>query len=508
MINEKYNTIFVPLEEVYTHGGRSVFDGFSRKKNDEKNLIVLFSEIAEKLDPEKRKDSFKSEGGLDALNFLKESKSRIIEKGDNKIRYSFEGADILYLTSSEKSDSLDKKLLKKIKKEYNTDLKIITINPKEYIKYSSMGFEVGEPTFLMASSDNVNEGVILGNEKLLSELYTKNKVKLDVASDILERELFPNQFIKFIGKNKFVYSKVIGDVIKNSDNTRIIKIENEYVGLLSNNDYEKKYNLGNLFFNNIFGVFPKDMEQYLAVQYGVLNPNIEIAVICGAQGSGKTLLGYTSAVKMILNYGGEISKKMGISPEKESFFKKIVLLKPNDMMGGKKRFEGYLPGSLWEKINQHLNPFIDSHKESNLDEISFNEMILHPRRDNEYGSKRKIDKVCGGYLPSKNEAIELTLSGYMRGRSFTDTLVLVDEAENFTQYEMKTIISRLGIGSKCIIMGDPEQTDNPDCSININGLTGVIKHYLKNPKMSLMCLSKNYRLESAEQAISWRVFGN
>ena len=113
-----------------------------------------------------------------------------------------------------------------------------------------------------------------------------------------------------------------------------------------------------------------------------------------------------------------------------------------------------------------------------------------------------------GYLPSRNEAIEITSSGFLRGRSFKDTLVLVDEAQNFTPYEMKTILGRLGIGSKCIVLGDPDQFDNLRCSRDVNGLTSAIHHFLPEPQTTVIHLARNYRNKTSEETLNWNAFSD
>ena len=100
----------------------------------------------------------------------------------------------------------------------------------------------------------------------------------------------------------------------------------------------------------------------------------------------------------------------------------------------------------------------------------------------------------------------MTYSGHVRGRSFRNTLILVDEAQNFTPYELKTIIERTGEGCKIVLMGDPAQVDNPFCSREINGLTHAIKQYIDKPYSALVTLTRNYRSQMSEDAKSWRVF--
>ena len=274
--------------------------------------------------------------------------------------------------------------------------------------------------------------------------------------------------------------------------------------------------VGNHNRDEILGISPRDMEQYLAMQYGLLNNDVSLFFLTGAQGSGKTLLSYVCAVDQILWYEKDMrSKRLQTdgSKSKSGSYKNIILLKPNEIMGGKRRDIGALPGSLYSKIKPHLGPYLDGHRESILHEyFPFEEMLRHPRFPNDFGDKRRD---CGNVkinnearLPADFEAIEMTYSGFMRGRSFTNTLILVDEAQNFSPYEVKTILERMGEGCKGIIMGDPLQVDNPYCSREINGMTHAISHYLSKPYSALINLTRNYRSQVSADAQEWRVFNS
>jgi len=182
-------------------------------------------------------------------------------------------------------------------------------------------------------------------------------------------------------------------------------------------------------------------------------------------------------------------------------------------MGGKRREVGFLPGSLYDKIRKQLDSFADAHKKSILgDNIPFEAMFLHPKYSNEFEELRSKEisniKIGGrAHLPPHWEAIELTYSGFLRGRSFQDTLVLIDEAQNFTPYEIKTIIARMGFGCKVIVMGDPyNQIDNPLCSPTFNGLTHAIQKFLPEPYSGELNLPKVYRSQMAEHAANWAAY--
>ena len=109
-------------------------------------------------------------------------------------------------------------------------------------------------------------------------------------------------------------------------------------------------------------------------------------------------------------------------------------------------------------------------------------------------------------MPWVKPFIFLEQSGYLRGRSFSNTCIILDETQNFTPYEVKTIIERAGEGCKVILMGDPMQRDNPDCSRKINGLTHGIYNYLSKPYSSLVKLTRNYRSVMSRDASDWKVY--
>jgi PhoH-like ATPase len=83
---------------------------------------------------------------------------------------------------------------------------------------------------------------------------------------------------------------------------------------------------------------------------------------------------------------------------------------------------------------------------------------------------------------------------------------VIDEAQDYTPYEMKTLIERLALGSKMIVLGDPKQTRNPNCSVKKNGLTYAIKYFLARPYSALIGLTKNYRSQVSEDSEDMTVY--
>jgi len=510
-----YHEIFVPFEDVYNIGGPEIFKYFSAKKTNEKNLVIIPYNFIDKLEKLDKENSFSGAG--DVLEYLLNNSER---KSSNKnIRSVSNGLDLQILHSEFDNTNSYQDIKNQLSKEYtNSNPTFITNVASKRIKLEDLEMKVEKPKFLQVSEDIVNEGIIIGNSELQNVLYQESKIGLENAINILDRELYMNQFIKFVGNSKgdYDYAVVKGGLVK--DNLgEIIDYNDPFVELISRREHSKEMSIGHQKMNSVLGIKPRDMEQYFAMQYGLLNPDNRLFFLCGMQGSGKTLLSYVSAIEQVLLYDKESRKLRGQdnSHEKGGLFKKLILLKSNDIIGGKKRELGFLPGSLYDKLKHHLAPYKDAHRESDLGRlIPFEEMLKDPNFKNDFGEPRseqfknlKINDKA--YLPSNSEVIEITYSGFMRGRSLRDTLLLIDEAQNYTPYEIKTILERVGEGgSKAIIMGDPKQVDNPDCTRGINGLTHAIKHYLNSPYSSLISLSRNYRSQMSKDANSWKVYSS
>lgn len=518
MTNKKYHSIYLPLADIFELNGKAVFDNLSRNKPDEQNLVVVSLPLVNQLHSLKEKEN--SYGAEDTLEYLKQKqKQGTSAKNDFLMAHAQEGLDIAFFYGEQSAEKFIPLLEEKIRQNWKSkDNKgkpvLITSNSRDHILFGSKGIHVEEPKFLQVSSDIVYEGIIRGNDQLYAKLCeNNNELPLEQAIELLERELRLNQFVSFPSKHNIEYGLITGETHKNNSKTRITGVDNLTLKLLDPSEKNKILRIGSQQNNHILGISPRDMEQYLAMQYGLLNPDITLFFLCGSQGSGKTLISYVCAVDSVLWYDKEERiKRMGKEKGRDGFYQQIILIKPNEIMGGKRRDVGALPGSLYQKLKPHLSAYIDAHRESILmDNIPFEDMLRHPKFNTEFGEPRNLHsndtKIDGtAHLPQNREVIELVYSGFVRGRSFRDTILLIDEAQNFTPYEIKTIIERTGEGCKAIIMGDPLQVDNPYCSIEINGLTHAIKHYLDNSYTSLIRLSKNYRSQMSEDASDWRVY--
>ena len=524
MINLKdYKHVFMPFADIYALGGPPVLEVLSRKQEGEKNLITLPIEMSFQLKNPTKSGGLLGIGGQETLYKILELKDMMVSIPDEGIViYPYdEGLDIAVYMNEEKGTSsapLTTALTEKIKSQTGKIPEIFTRDSELDFNYTSQGFKVDSGSrFLLTDSKIVERGILTGNSILHARLHQspKKELSLEQAVELLNsgenptiEELYLNQFVIFSSPTGSEYAKVIGEIERTKDNSRIINVKNKRLKLLGHNAQSKKLYLGDYEFKNgILGIIPWDMEQYLVMQ-AVLDPNIEVAIIAGGSGSGKTVTTYIPSLFQILKHPEKSERiKMRLPENRDRVYEQMILLKSNDLIGGDSRDIGWLPGSMWKKIKDTLAPYKDAHELSDIcDEVSFQELFMHTKRENEVGGIRDHSKKIGGfYLPTK-EAVELTTTAYLRGRSFEKIIIIVDETQNLTPYEAKTILERAGIGTKVIYLGDPEQFDNSRCSPDVNGLTAISSMLLKHDISCLIKLPKCYRSQGAEIARQTKIY--
>jgi len=187
----------------------------------------------------------------------------------------------------------------------------------------------------------------------------------------------------------------------------------------------------------IWGVVPRNKEQSFSLDL-LLDPDVSVVSLIGKAGSGKTLMAVAAGLHQVME------------EDKHPVYRKLVVSRPVQPMG---RDIGYLPGTLEEKMLPWLAPIQD-----NLQFLMGND-------------KKTLDI----YLD--NGTIELEALTYIRGRSIANAYIIIDEAQNLSSHEMKTILTRVGEGTKIILTGDVEQIDNAYVDETTNGLTHVIENF-------------------------------
>lgn len=213
--------------------------------------------------------------------------------------------------------------------------------------------------------------------------------------------------------------------------------------------------------HNAYGIKPRNAEQAFAI-HALLNKDIKLVAISGVAGTGKTLLALAAAL------------------EQRREFRQIYLARPIVPLSNKDI--GYLPGDMKAKINPYMQPLWD-----NLKFIK-----------NQWDEKDKEAKALDEMV--ENEKIVITPLAYIRGRSLSNIFFIVDEAQNLTPHEIKTIITRAGENTKIVFTGDIFQIDTPYLDEQSNGLSYMI-HKLRGQKLfAHIALEKGERSELANLA--------
>ena len=211
----------------------------------------------------------------------------------------------------------------------------------------------------------------------------------------------------------------------------------------------------------VYGIKPKNAEQTFAL-HALLNPDIKLVSLQGVAGTGKTLLALASAL------------------EQNNLYQQIVLARPIVPLSNKDI--GYLPGNAEDKINPYMQPLFD-----NLKFIK-----------NQFGEKekkyRKIEEM------EDLGKLKISALAFIRGRSLSNVIFIVDEAQNLTPHEVKTIITRAGENTKIIFTGDVFQIDTPYLDEQSNGLSYLIDRLKGNDLFAHITLEKGERSELANLA--------
>ncbi len=213
----------------------------------------------------------------------------------------------------------------------------------------------------------------------------------------------------------------------------------------------------------VWGIRPRNMEQTCALDL-LLCDDIKLLTIVGKAGTGKTLLAIAAGLQKAME---------------EQLYSKLLVSRPIFPLG---RDIGYLPGDVEEKLNPWMQPIFDNV-----------EFLMNISRSDKKSGRGYHELMDLGIL-------EIEPLTYIRGRSIPNQFIIVDEAQNLTPHEVKTIITRVGDGTKIVLTGDPYQIDNPYVDSTNNGLVHVVNRF-KNEKIAgHITMTKGERSPLAELA--------
>ena len=211
----------------------------------------------------------------------------------------------------------------------------------------------------------------------------------------------------------------------------------------------------------VFNIHPKNLEQSFAI-HALLHPDIKLVTIQGNAGTGKTLLALAGAL------------------EQRKYYRQIFVTRPIVPLSNKDI--GFLPGDVKSKIDPYMAPIWDNLK------------FIKDQFAEDEKMQAKIDELVA------NDKISITPLAFIRGRTLSKIFFIVDEAQNLTPHEVKTIISRAGENSKFVFTGDIYQIDTPYLDAESNGLSYLIDKAKGHPLYAHITLQKGERSELANLA--------
>lgn len=214
--------------------------------------------------------------------------------------------------------------------------------------------------------------------------------------------------------------------------------------------------------DGICGVRPRNKEQYYAID-ALLSDDVSLATLMGKAGTGKTLLAIAAAM-----YSTIVRQQ----------FRGVLVCRPVVPLG---RDMGFLPGDIEQKLAPWMKPIMDT-----LD------FLLEA--GGAIGGHRDAQSLI------ESGVVEIQPLAYIRGRSIANRYVVIDEAQNLTPLEVKTVITRMGEAAKVILTGDPDQIDNPYIDAHSNGLIYLVNRLRHQPQTAHIALVKGERSQLAEMA--------
>lgn len=287
-----------------------------------------------------------------------------------------------------------------------------------------------------------------GKIKDVDDLYTGKKIIDHVAAKAID-ELYKNKVID--------YKKL--KIEQPYHNQFMVLKGNASSGLGYYNSNIDKVELIDK--QTVCKIKPKNAEQTFAM-HALMNPKIQLITLRGMAGTGKTLLAIAAAI------------------EQKRLYQQIFISRPIIPLGNNDI--GFLPGDIKSKMDPYMQPIFD-----NIKYIK-----------NQYGESDGMSKRINQMI--EQDKIAIAPLAYIRGRTLAGAFFIVDEAQNLTPHEVKTIISRAGEGTKIVLTGDVQQIDTPYLDAESNGLSYVIDKVKNNPLFAHITLEKGERSELANLA--------
>jgi len=216
-------------------------------------------------------------------------------------------------------------------------------------------------------------------------------------------------------------------------------------------------------YKDVWGIQPRNKEQRFALEL-LLDPRIKLVTLVGKAGTGKTLLAIAAGLMTTMD---------------QQLYQRLLVSRPIFPMG---RDLGYLPGGLNEKLGPWMQPIFDNV-----------ELLMGLNQTDKRSGRSYQELIDLGVL-------QIEPLTYIRGRSIPRQYMIVDEAQNLTPHEIKTIVSRAGEDTKIVLTGDPYQIDHPYLDSSSNGLVHLVRRFQNQPLSGHITLQKGERSKLAEVA--------
>lgn len=301
------------------------------------------------------------------------------------------------------------------------------------LKADALGIEVADFEKQKVNFDELFSGYreVKVPGKTIDDFYAKKNESMRLDG----QNLFPNEFVLLIDEIDPKHSALARATAKDV----IIHLSTRH--------------------EKVWSIKPRNKEQRLAMEL-LMDPEVQIVTLVGQAGTGKTLLAIAAGLEATVH-----QKK----------YDKILVSRPIVPLG---RDIGYLPGAKDEKLGHWMQPIFDN--------LSY---LMRENNSEEPGGPAKDDVAKF----KKDHLVELEALTYIRGRSIPRQYMIVDEAQNLTPHEIKTVVSRAGEGTKVVLTGDPYQIDSPYLDSSSNGLTYAVERLKEQKIHGHMTLKKSER---------------
>ena len=325
------------------------------------------------------------------------------------------------------------------------------------IKCSSLAIQAQDYLSMRASDsfDALYTGVkvLTAPNDVINRFYGGDEVNIkEITSDVT----YPNQL--FVLKSSD--STMTSALCRSSQNGQLLQLQK---------------------FDNVFGIKPRNKEQNFSFDL-LMNPAVKLLTLTGRAGCGKTLLALAAGLAQLDSIGSHPT------------YQKLIVSRPIHPVG---KDIGFLPGTLAEKMEPWVAPVRDN-LEYLLNATS-NKKLTRTRSKKPEDSQNLFNDPYLELMQQKG-LIEIEAITYIRGRSIPNAFIIIDEAQNLTTHELKTIITRAGEGTKIVLTGDLEQIDNVHVDSFTNGLTHAIEKFKDYDISGHVTLLKGERSELATLA--------